>query len=77
MKYSYVTGMSSLDSKASGRMGMRTVVYYMLTTIIAVFTGIAVVMLLKPGEGGRESLAPSSGSIESVQAVDAFLDLIR
>nr|XP_023699342.1 excitatory amino acid transporter 1-like isoform X2 [Paramormyrops kingsleyae] len=74
---SLVTGMSSLDSKASGRMGMRTVVYYMLTTIIAVFTGIAVVMLLKPGEGGRESPASSSSSIQSVQAVDAFLDLIR
>uniref|UniRef100_A0A3B3SB56 Amino acid transporter n=1 Tax=Paramormyrops kingsleyae TaxID=1676925 RepID=A0A3B3SB56_9TELE len=74
---SVALGMSSLDSKASGRMGMRTVVYYMLTTIIAVFTGIAVVMLLKPGEGGRESPASSSSSIQSVQAVDAFLDLIR
>ncbi|XP_048833499.1 excitatory amino acid transporter 4 isoform X1 [Brienomyrus brachyistius] len=74
---SLVTGMSSLDSKASGRMGMRAVVYYMLTTIIAVFTGIAIVMVLKPGKGGWESPAPSSSSIESVQAVDAFLDLIR
>ncbi|RXN02287.1 excitatory amino acid transporter 1-like protein [Labeo rohita] len=37
---SLVTGISSLDSKASGKMGIRAIVYYMVTTFIAVFIGI-------------------------------------
>uniref|UniRef100_A0AAY5KK80 Amino acid transporter n=1 Tax=Esox lucius TaxID=8010 RepID=A0AAY5KK80_ESOLU len=74
---SLVTGISSLDNKASGKMGMRAVVYYMVTTLIAVFIGIVIVMVLKPGKGHRDSPVASSGTIEPVQAADAFLDLIR
>uniref|UniRef100_A0A8C7CEM3 Amino acid transporter n=1 Tax=Oncorhynchus kisutch TaxID=8019 RepID=A0A8C7CEM3_ONCKI len=74
---SLVTGISSLDSKASGKMGMRAVVYYMVTTLIAVFIGIVIVIVIKPGKGLRDSPVASSGTIEPVQAADAFLDLIR
>ncbi|XP_066503494.1 excitatory amino acid transporter 4 isoform X4 [Hoplias malabaricus] len=74
---SLVTGISSLDSKASGKMGVRAIVYYMLTTFIAVFIGIVMVIIIRPGKGNRDSPVSSSGSIESVQAADAFLDLIR
>ncbi|XP_066503492.1 excitatory amino acid transporter 4 isoform X2 [Hoplias malabaricus] len=70
-------GISSLDSKASGKMGVRAIVYYMLTTFIAVFIGIVMVIIIRPGKGNRDSPVSSSGSIESVQAADAFLDLIR
>lgn len=69
--------MSSLDSKASGKMGMRAVVYYMVTTLIAVFIGIVIVIIIRPGKGNRDSPVASGGHIEPVQAVDAFLDLIR
>lgn len=58
-------------------MGIRAVVYYMVTTLIAVFIGIVMVIIIQPGKGSRDSPVPSSGSIEPVQAVDAFLDLIR
>uniref|UniRef100_A0A1A8BK45 Amino acid transporter n=1 Tax=Nothobranchius kadleci TaxID=1051664 RepID=A0A1A8BK45_NOTKA len=74
---SLVTGISSLDSKASGKMGARAVVYYMVTTLIAVFIGIVIVIIIRPGKGSRDSPVASSGTIEPVQAVDAFLDLIR
>uniref|UniRef100_A0A4W5PXP7 Amino acid transporter n=1 Tax=Hucho hucho TaxID=62062 RepID=A0A4W5PXP7_9TELE len=74
---SLVTGISSLDSKASGKMGMRAVGYYMVTTLIAVFIGIVIVIFIKPGKGHRDSPVASSGTIEPVQAADAFLDLIR
>uniref|UniRef100_A0A1A8FTR0 Amino acid transporter n=3 Tax=Nothobranchius korthausae TaxID=1143690 RepID=A0A1A8FTR0_9TELE len=74
---SLVTGISSLDSKASGKMGVRAVVYYMVTTLIAVFIGIVIVIIIRPGKGSRDSPVVSSGTIEPVQAVDAFLDLIR
>ncbi|XP_056459598.1 excitatory amino acid transporter 4 isoform X2 [Gadus chalcogrammus] len=74
---SLVTGISSLDSKASGKMGVRAVVYYMVTTLIAVFIGIVMVMIIRPGKGSRDSLMAAGGNIEPVQAADAFLDLIR
>lgn len=74
---SCLAGISSLDSKASGKMGMRAVGYYMVTTLIAVFIGIVIVIVIKPGKGHRDSPVASSGTIEPVQAADAFLDLIR
>ncbi|XP_076583070.1 excitatory amino acid transporter 4 isoform X1 [Chaetodon auriga] len=74
---SLVTGISSLDSKASGKMGVRAVVYYMVTTLIAVFIGIVIVIIIRPGKGSRDSPVTNSGNIEPVQAADAFLDLIR
>uniref|UniRef100_A0A673WTU7 Amino acid transporter n=1 Tax=Salmo trutta TaxID=8032 RepID=A0A673WTU7_SALTR len=74
---SLVTGISSLDSKASGKMGMWAVVYYMVTTLIAVFIGIVIVIVIKPGKGHRDSPVVSGSTIEPVQAADAFLDLIR
>ncbi|MGH0151170.1 UNVERIFIED_CONTAM: hypothetical protein FKN15_032546 [Acipenser sinensis] len=74
---SLVSGMSSLDSRASGKMGVRAVVYYMVTTFIAVFIGIVMVMIIRPGRGHRDSSVPMESKIEQIQAVDAFLDLIR
>ncbi len=71
------SGISSLDNKASGKMGILAIVYYMVTTFIAVFIGIVLVIIIRPGKGSRDSPLASSGSIEPVQAADAFLDLIR
>lgn len=69
-----LTGISSLDSRASGKMGSWAIIYYMVTTFIAMFIGVVMVTIIKPGEGNRDSLMSSSGRIESA---DAFLDLIR
>ncbi|XP_026522102.1 excitatory amino acid transporter 1 isoform X4 [Notechis scutatus] len=70
------TGMSALDSKASGKMGLRAVVYYMSTTIIAVLIGIIMVVIIHPGKGSKEKMH-REGKIVQVTAADAFLDLIR
>lgn len=58
-------------------MGAWAIIYYMVTTFIAVFIGIVIVIIIQPGKGNRDSPMSSIGSIESVQAADAFLDLIR
>lgn len=68
--------MAALDSKASGKMGVRAVVYYMTTTIIAVVIGIIIVMIIHPGKGTKENMH-REGKIVQVTAADAFLDLIR
>ncbi|XP_066843202.1 excitatory amino acid transporter 1-like [Anser cygnoides] len=73
---SLITGIAALDSKASGKMGVRAVVYYMSTTIIAVLIGIIIVVIIHPGKGTKENMH-REGKIVQVTAADAFLDLIR
>ncbi|XP_029684463.1 excitatory amino acid transporter 4 isoform X2 [Takifugu rubripes] len=74
---SLVTGISALDNRASGKMGTRAVIYYMLTTLIAVFIGICIVTIIKPGKGSRDIPAGDERNIEPVPPADTFLDLIR
>uniref|UniRef100_A0A8D0G3L5 Amino acid transporter n=1 Tax=Sphenodon punctatus TaxID=8508 RepID=A0A8D0G3L5_SPHPU len=73
---SLVTGVAALDSKASGKMGLRAVIYYMSTTVIAVLIGIIMVVIIHPGKGSKEKMH-REGKIVRVTAADAFLDLIR
>ncbi|XP_041848613.1 excitatory amino acid transporter 1-like [Melanotaenia boesemani] len=74
---SLITGMANVDRKAYGRIGLRAFSYYMLTTIMAAFTGITLAILIQPGKSSRHSSESSGGEAEAVQSVDAFLDLIR
>ncbi|XP_042300253.1 excitatory amino acid transporter 4-like, partial [Sceloporus undulatus] len=60
---SLITGMAALDGSASGKMGMRAVIYYMMTTIIAVFIGIFMVLIIHPGKGNKDKLH-QEGKIE-------------
>lgn len=56
---------------------MRAVVYYMVTTLIAVFIGIVVALTIQPGKGSGETSRGNRVNIEPIQTIDAFLDLIR
>ncbi|XP_007428358.1 excitatory amino acid transporter 1 isoform X3 [Python bivittatus] len=71
-----IAGVAALDNKASGRMGLLAVIYYMSTTIIAVLIGIIMVVIIHPGKGSKENMY-REGKIVQVTAADAFLDLIR
>ncbi|XP_076158730.1 solute carrier family 1 member 3b [Alosa pseudoharengus] len=73
---SLITGMAALDSKASGKMGMRAVIYYMTTTFIAVFIGIIMVLVIHPGKGSKDEFKEQQ-KIAEISPADAFLDLIR
>ncbi|XP_068456917.1 excitatory amino acid transporter 1-like [Clinocottus analis] len=74
---SVIAGMSSVDKKAFGKIGLKAFSYYMVTTVIAAFTGIAVAVLMQPGKSSRTSSVPSRGNAEAVQTVDSILDVIR
>ncbi|NXW84600.1 EAA3 protein, partial [Alopecoenas beccarii] len=71
------TGVAALDSSVSGKIGLRAVVYYFCTTVIAVILGIVLVVTIKPGVPQTANEIDRVGSTPDVSTVDAMLDLIR
>ncbi len=70
---------SSGDPKQLGRIGLKTVVYYLLTTAVAIIIGLAVAFMMSPGKGVDVSLsesAPAKEAQESQSVVDTFLNII-
>ncbi|XP_020792108.2 excitatory amino acid transporter 3 [Boleophthalmus pectinirostris] len=74
---SMITGVAALDSEVSGKIGLRAVIYYFSTTIIAVVLGILLVMTIKPGVSQTADHIDRAGTTPDVTTVDTLLDLIR
>lgn len=71
-----MSGLSAMDTKASGRLGVLTITYYLWTTFIAVIVGIILVLIIHPGTGAeKDNHHASSGPV--MTSADALLDLIR
>ena len=62
-------------------MGGRAIVYYMVTTLLAVFLGIALVTTIRPGAGQGQYLEDDEGGSSSagrnVTTADTLMDLVR
>uniref|UniRef100_A0AAR2L4U9 Amino acid transporter n=1 Tax=Pygocentrus nattereri TaxID=42514 RepID=A0AAR2L4U9_PYGNA len=74
---SIITGVAALQSEASGRIGLRAVLYYLSTTIMATILGVVLVVTIKPGEPSHSTNVDLAGTSGKVSTVDAMLDLIR
>lgn len=73
---SLMSGLSAMDTKASGRLGVLTITYYLWTTFIAVIVGIVLVLIIHPGTGQeKDGHHGSTGPV--MTSADALLDLIR
>ena len=73
---SLISSLAFLDAKASGRMGLRAIVYYMLTTLFAVILGIIMVLAISPGTKGDGNIN-KSGTAKNSEPLDALFDLVR
>ncbi|XP_058503857.1 excitatory amino acid transporter 1-like [Solea solea] len=74
---SLISGMSSVNRKSYGRIGLRAFGYYLLTTLLAAFTGIVLAVTIQPGHSSRSIPVTSAVQVEVIEGPDAFLDLIR
>ena len=71
---SIISGVTSMgDGKNLGRLGLKTLVYYMSTSTLAILTGLIIVNLVKPGVGvdlgfseSVEGLTEKAGSIKDI-----------
>ena len=72
-----ISGMLSVDRMIYGKVGLRVLSYYKVTTLIGAFTCVTLAVLIQPGKSSRNTAASSGGNVEVVHTVNAFLDLIR
>lgn len=74
---SLICALATLDSNATGKIGRRTVLYYLMTTLLAVILGIVLVVSIRPGESGNKREAEQERLTGPHRNLDSFLDLIR
>ncbi|CAK9804487.1 Excitatory amino acid transporter 2 [Anthophora quadrimaculata] len=75
---SLISGMAQLDSKGSGRMGMRALIYYSVTTVLAAVVGIVMVLMIHPGDPRiKTTITAPKTEFMKISTVDAILDIIR
>lgn len=74
---SLICALATLDSKATGKIGRRTVLYYLTTTLLAVILGIVLVVSIRPGESGDKGSVDDERISKPRRNLDSFLDLIR
>lgn len=71
---SIISGVTSIgEGKNLGRLGLKTLMYYLSTSILAILTGLIIVNIVKPGVGvdmgftqSVEGLAENAGSIRDI-----------
>jgi Na+/H+-dicarboxylate symporter len=74
---SIISSLAQLDAQSSGKMGVRALIYYLATTLIAAFLGILLVLTIQPGlRGNPVVINPNSKSAEG-RTIDTILDLFR
>ena len=71
------SGTASLDAKSSGRLGARTVAYYLTTTSIAAVIGLVSVLSIQPGRSATKPENIEAIPQLQVSTIDAVFDLFR
>ena len=75
---SLTSGLGSLDVRVAGSLGIRTLIFYSCTTIVAVATGLVLVLTIRPGEINAPSTHCTNSSEVAINDIsDAVLDLLR
>ena len=73
---SLICAVSSLDVKTAGRVGRRTIIYFMATTVLACILGVILVSIIKPGSGGKPKVGKEKAPAR-YRTMDGILDLVR
>jgi Na+/H+-dicarboxylate symporter len=77
--FSIMSGLAAItEPRTLGRIGLRTITYYMTTSLLAILTGLVLVNLVRPGYGARLALDGTEGELsgEAGDLLGVFLRLV-
>ncbi len=74
-----IAGAASLNAKMNSMIALRTIVYFLTTSLISALIGLGLVLAVHPGSVETKSVLGSGNTVEdkNVDIVDKFLDLGR
>ena len=76
--HSFLLGAASLNAKMNGMIALRTIVYFLVTSLISAIIGLVLVLLVHPGNAETKNiLGDGNTETREVDIVDNFLDLGR
>ncbi|OWF44776.1 Excitatory amino acid transporter 5 [Mizuhopecten yessoensis] len=70
---SIISSLASLSMKTSSSIGLRALVYYLVTTVCAVITGTVGIDIISMGKETKQSITLGDG----MNQLDSLLDMIR
>lgn len=71
-----VVALAEIDTGSAGKLGRRTFLYYLTTTVFATILGLVLVKIIRPGED-NDSESGEETEPSQITALDSFLDLLR
>jgi Na+/H+-dicarboxylate symporter len=75
---SLITGAASLNAKMNGMIALRTIVFFMVTSLLAACVGLVLVIAIHPGTPEIKAVVGSGNQQErKIEILDNFLDLGR
>lgn len=73
---SLISAIANLDLSLSGKIATKAILYYLITTILAIILGIILVITIRPGDSSIEHQNDAEVS-RNVTTVDTLLDMVR
>lgn len=74
---SLITAVSTLNPDVAGRIGRRTMIYYISTMLLAALLGLTLVMAIRPGLRGDHGTQENGERNLKHRNLDSLLDMIR
>ena len=73
---SLITAVSTLNPDVAGRIGRRTMIYYLATMALAAILGMTLVLSIRPGASDNHDLQKNVQGVK-YRNLDSLLDMIR
>jgi len=71
-----ISAVSQSDARMTGKIGLRALSFYILTTLLASITGILLVCIIKPGRWGNTG-SPLKETEKDIRSGDLLMDTLR
>ena len=74
---SLITAVSGLNAAEAGRIGRRTIIYYLSTMVLAALLGLVLVVTIQPGKRDKPGEQGTSDDKVQYRNLDSLLDMVR